>query len=188
MVIVLIDKLNSLKPHFAGRRVTGEPLYSSPRRRATSTQILETTNNHKPYFIKHRTGFCLLGFISDVLTTSSSEERANSRVEKRKCNKAGSRSKVSWAGRNFEATFSWQLSVAPVKAVCSSVVPLACVEVGAARRIRIPGCRATQEPGEGSDGKRAREGKWVTRREEDTSFRRNNPGSKHAGGKAQPSW
>jgi hypothetical protein len=32
-MIVQIDKLNSLKPHFAGRRVSGDPLCSSPGRR-----------------------------------------------------------------------------------------------------------------------------------------------------------
>jgi hypothetical protein len=54
----------------ADRRVTGDPPCSSPRRSAASTQTLESTDNHKPCFIKHRTGFCLLGFISDALTTS----------------------------------------------------------------------------------------------------------------------
>jgi hypothetical protein len=53
-------ELSNANKSFADRRVTGDPPCSSPRRRATSTQILESTNNHKPYFIKHRTGFCLL--------------------------------------------------------------------------------------------------------------------------------
>ncbi len=87
-------ELSNANKSFADHRVTGDPPCSNPRRRATSTQILESTNNHKPYFIKHRTGFCLLGFISDVLTTSLAEERANSRAEKRKFGKAGSRSKI----------------------------------------------------------------------------------------------
>jgi hypothetical protein len=75
-------ELSNANKSFADHRVTGDPPCSSPRRRAASTQILESTNNHKPYFIKRRTGFCLLGFISDVLTTSLAEERANSRAEK----------------------------------------------------------------------------------------------------------
>jgi hypothetical protein len=66
--------LSNADKSFADHRVTGDPPCSSPRRRATSTQILESTNNHKPYFIKHRTGFCLLSFISDVLTTSLAED------------------------------------------------------------------------------------------------------------------
>jgi hypothetical protein len=94
-------ELSNANKSFADRRVTGDPPCSSPKRRATSTQILESTNNHKPYFIKYRTGFCLLSFISDVLTTSLAEERANSRAEKRKCSKAGSHNKKSWARRNF---------------------------------------------------------------------------------------
>jgi hypothetical protein len=59
-------ELSNANKSFADRRVTGDPPCSSPTRRATSTQILESTNNHQPYFIKHRTGFFLLGFISDV--------------------------------------------------------------------------------------------------------------------------
>jgi hypothetical protein len=51
--------LSNANKSFADRRVTGDPPRSSPRRRAASTQIRESTNNHKPYFIKHRTGFCL---------------------------------------------------------------------------------------------------------------------------------
>jgi hypothetical protein len=87
-------ELSNANKSFADHRVTGDPPCSSPRRRATSTQILESTINHKPYFIKHLTGFCLLGFINDVLTTSLAEERANSRAEKRKCRKASSCSKI----------------------------------------------------------------------------------------------
>jgi hypothetical protein len=59
-------ELSNANKSFADHRVTGDPPCSSPRRRATSTRILESTNNHKPYFIKHRTGFCLLGFISGL--------------------------------------------------------------------------------------------------------------------------
>jgi hypothetical protein len=76
-------ELSNANKSFADRRVTGNPPCSSPRRRDTSTQILESTNNHEAYFNKHRTGFCLLGFISDVLTTSLAEERPSSRAEKR---------------------------------------------------------------------------------------------------------
>jgi hypothetical protein len=57
-----------------------------------------------------------LGFISDVLTASLAEERANFRAEKRKCGKTGSCSKNHGPGRISEATFSWQLSAALVKA------------------------------------------------------------------------
>jgi hypothetical protein len=64
-------ELSNANKSFADRRVTGDPPCSSPRRRAASTQILESTNNHTPYLIKHRTGFCLLGFISDVVLTAS---------------------------------------------------------------------------------------------------------------------
>jgi hypothetical protein len=39
--------------------------------------------------------------MSDVQTTSLAVEKANSLAEKIKCGKAGSRSKESWAGRNF---------------------------------------------------------------------------------------
>jgi hypothetical protein len=66
-------ELSNAKKAFAdGRvgRVTGDVSYSSPRRRAASSETLQTINNHKPYFIKHQTGCWLLGFISDVLTTS----------------------------------------------------------------------------------------------------------------------
>jgi hypothetical protein len=59
-------ELSNANKSFADHRVTGDPPSSSPGRRAASTQILESTNNHKPYFIKHRTGFYLLGYISDV--------------------------------------------------------------------------------------------------------------------------
>jgi hypothetical protein len=78
-----------MRKSFADRRATGDPPCSSPRRRATSIQILETTNNHKPFFIKHWTGFCLSGWISHVLTTSLAEARERIFVqEKRKCGKA----------------------------------------------------------------------------------------------------
>jgi hypothetical protein len=94
-------ELSNANKSFTYHRVTGDPPCSSPRRRAASTEILESTNNHKQYFIKHLTGFCLLGFISDVLTTSLAEERANSRAGKRKCGKAGSRSSC-----NYKSNFS----------------------------------------------------------------------------------
>jgi hypothetical protein len=57
-------ELSNANESSADRRVTGGPPCSSPRRSAASTHVLESTNNHKPYFIEHRTGFCLLGFIS----------------------------------------------------------------------------------------------------------------------------
>jgi hypothetical protein len=60
--------LSNANKSFADHRVTGDPPCSSPRRTAASTQILESTNNHKPCFVKHRTGFCLLGFISHIST------------------------------------------------------------------------------------------------------------------------
>jgi hypothetical protein len=47
-------ELSNANISFADHCVTGDPPCSSPRRRATSTQILESTNNHKPYFIKRR--------------------------------------------------------------------------------------------------------------------------------------
>ena len=55
---------------FVGARRTMDWLTSAARIVAgapdgDSTRILEPTDNHKPYFVKHRTGFCLLGFISD---------------------------------------------------------------------------------------------------------------------------
>jgi hypothetical protein len=44
-------ELSNANASLEDRRVTGGPPCSSPRRRAASTQILQSTNNHKPYFI-----------------------------------------------------------------------------------------------------------------------------------------
>jgi hypothetical protein len=66
--------LSNANKSFADHRVTGDPPGSSPRRRAASTPILESTNHQTPYFIEHRTGFCLLGCISDVITASLAGE------------------------------------------------------------------------------------------------------------------
>jgi hypothetical protein len=46
--------LSNANKSFADHRVTGDPPCSSPRRRAASTQTLESTNNHKPYIIERR--------------------------------------------------------------------------------------------------------------------------------------
>jgi hypothetical protein len=46
LMIVLIDKLNPLKPHFARRRVTGDPPRSSPRRGSTRTAPRDTLERH----------------------------------------------------------------------------------------------------------------------------------------------
>jgi hypothetical protein len=131
-------ELSNANKSFADHRVTGDPPCSSPRRRATSTQILESTNNHKPYFTKRRTGFCLLGFISDVRTTSLAEERANSRAGKRKCGKAGSPSKESRAGRN-----SWPLiRDAPVSGEtlpCRARRSCVCLRLTRRKGVRAPG-------------------------------------------------
>jgi hypothetical protein len=49
-------ELSNANKSFVDRRVTGDPPCPSPRRRATSTQTLESTSNHESYFVKHRTG------------------------------------------------------------------------------------------------------------------------------------
>ena len=50
-----------LRPHFAGRRASGNPIGSSQGRRATSARIPEYAEYGALQFIKHRTEFCLLG-------------------------------------------------------------------------------------------------------------------------------
>ena len=112
-------ELSNANKSYADRRVTGNPPCSSPRRRATSTQILETTSNHKPYAIQQRNGLCLLSIISDVLTTSSLQRRKRFSYWKKECAtrpiRVVAKNHHDGPGGISEATFSWQLIVAPIK-------------------------------------------------------------------------